>query len=206
VQEKQTQADLLPPGRQIGTKSDYARHRGCAPSAITRAIKDGRIPVLMINGRAMLDFAACDHAWAVSTRPRFDSPGPSAPRGPRLEAEPGADLDALAAARLLREQAAGQLLALRVDREAGLLLERSAVERVVADAGAALRTALADVPHRIGPDLVGRSLPEIAGELGAELERVLRDFCRRLDGFADGTDEHGLGVLDLINPDPGDAP
>lgn len=207
MSENQSQADLIPPGRQIGSKAAYARHRGCAPSAVTRAIQDRRIPVLMIDGRAMIDFAAADAAWAVSTRPRIDAPGPSAPRGPLLDADQSANMDALARARLVREEAAGQLLALRLDREAGALVDRGEVDLVMADIGASLQATLGDVPARIAPRLVGRPLDEIARTLTETLERALNDIADKMEAFSAGPPQGclslaPLGGLDLINPDP----
>jgi hypothetical protein len=146
---------------------------------------------LLIGGKARIDFAAADAAWAISTRPRTDAPGPSAPRGSLLDADQIANMDALAAARLLREQAAGQLLALRLDREAGALVELAAVERVLADLGATLRNILGDVPSRIAPQLVGRPLDEIARTLTETMDRALNDIADKMEQSARGTQDQG---------------
>lgn len=197
MKENNEQGELIPPGRRIGTKAEYARHRGCRPSAVHKAIAARRISTITVNGKELIDFQQADSQWSISTRPRVDSPGPPPPRGPLLDPDQGANMDALARARLVREEAAGQLLALKLDVAAGLLLERASVERVIADAGATLRSALEELPARVASELVDQPLPEISRLLADASARILGTFCEQLARFADGTDAPGLGVLDL---------
>lgn len=62
---------------ELLSKSEYARRRGCAPSAVTKAIKEGRISLIgdKINPRL------ADLEWAENTRARADS-GARTPRSP----------------------------------------------------------------------------------------------------------------------------
>ena len=196
MQENQEQSDLLPPGRRIGTKSEYARHRGCAPSAITRAITDRRIPVLVIDGRAMIDFAQADAAWAVSSRPRSDSPGPSAPRGPRPDTEP-ADLDALAAARLSREQHAAELLGIRVCRARGELVARTDVQRDILDAAAIILGAWETLPDRLAPTMVGiDDQASIRAILRDEIEQLQQQISEQLESIINGRPKLDVDAVD----------
>lgn len=199
--ENKEQGELLPQGRQIGTQSAYAKHRGCRPSAVHKALKERRITGFLVAGKLMLDFAACDAAWAISTRPRADAPGPPPPRGPYQAPDQTEAQDALAAARLRREQAAGELLALRVDREAGLLVELAEVDRVLADLGTTLRVALQDLPHRLAGELVGQPLDEVRRTLTEAMDRTLNDICDKMRAFADGVPEQGT-LLPLAPTDP----
>jgi hypothetical protein len=186
----------LPPGRQIGTKSDYARHRNCAPSAVTRAIADRRISVLVINGKEVIDFAAADAAWASSTRFRRDAT-PPAPRGPTPVPD---GLDAMGIARLKREEAAAELLALRLDREAGLLVLKADVDFVLADFGAMVRTSLEDLGGRIAGALVGRTADEIRRLLDEEATSILTNLVAKAEAAATGADRQTRLELE---PTPG---
>ena len=55
------------------TKSAYARHRGCDEKAVRKAIAEGRISVIVVNGKQMIDPAVADIQWAANTRARADS-------------------------------------------------------------------------------------------------------------------------------------
>ena len=55
------------------TISQYARHRGCDEKAVRKAIAEGRITAVEIDGRKMIDAAVADIQWAQNTRARADS-------------------------------------------------------------------------------------------------------------------------------------
>lgn len=192
MEENPEQAGLLPPSRKIGSKSEYARHRGCAPSAVTRAIADRRISVLIINGKEVIDFAAADAAWASSTRFRRDAT-PPAPRGPTPVPD---GLDAMGIARLKREEAAAELLALRLDREAGLLVLKADVDFVLADFGAMVRTSLEDMPARIAGALVGRAAADICRILDDEVVNILNNLVSKAEAAASGAAQQSRMAFD----------
>ena len=155
TQENPEQGTLFaPPPRKIGGKSEYARHRGCVPSAVTKALREGRISAVLINGREMIDFAAADAAWATSTRARIDA-HPPPPRGPTPAADPEqtAARDDLRAARLRRERAAASLVEHRLGVERGTLIERAAVQRDMTKAVGVLLGILDALPDRLAQRL-----------------------------------------------------
>lgn len=154
------------------SKVDYARHRGCAPSAVTRAIKEGRISVLpdgSINPRI------ADVEWAENSRARADSqrhPPATPPAAAAAAATPPAaaqpaPADAPGAPppppaeggyadhRARREKAEAEEAELRVARLAGRLLDKSAVEPAVFDVVRAMRDRVMNVPARAAPEVIG---------------------------------------------------
>ena len=175
MKKNREQADFIPPGRRIGTEIRYARHRGCAPSAVTRAIAERRIH--RHHQRQGADcFGAADAQWAIGSRPRADAPGPLPPRGPYQPPDQAEAQDALAAARLRREQAAGELLALRVDREAAVLIERCVIEDVLAYGGATrgpLRGRGAPLGPRAGSAVPAEDHPSAGFGDGPRSRRLL---------------------------------
>lgn len=155
--EDPQQGDLLPPpSRKIGTKSEYARHRGVAPSAVTRALKEGRITTVSIGSKMLVDFDKSDADWVLSTRTRSDAMGPPPPRGARQA--PDDELAArMQAAKVMREEslawrALGELDALR-----GSLLHRDEVEKALADFGRVYLSKLQAFPYRLAPAVSGHT-------------------------------------------------
>ena len=55
------------------TQKEYAALRGCAPSAVTKAVQAGRITLVILNGKKMVDVALADRQWSQNTRARGDS-------------------------------------------------------------------------------------------------------------------------------------
>lgn len=71
--------------RQWGPRSvsqaDYARHRGCSPTAVRKAIKDGRIEPLP-DGR--IDPITADEQWERNTRRRSGQASAGVPPPPSV--------------------------------------------------------------------------------------------------------------------------
>lgn len=55
------------------TISQYARHRGCDEKAVRKAIAEGRITAIEVDGKRRIDAAVADIQWAQNTRARADS-------------------------------------------------------------------------------------------------------------------------------------
>ncbi|WP_295450600.1 hypothetical protein [uncultured Thiodictyon sp.] len=182
--ENEAQASLLPPGRKIGTKSEYARHRDCSPSAVTRALAEGRITTIKVNGRDLIDFEAADAAWSVSTRPRIDA-HPPPPRGSRQDDATATARDELRDLRIARERLAVEKAAMELDIRAGLLCERSEVDFVLADVGTRLLAAFEGLPDRLAPLLFGlATMGAMHNALETGLRTVLDDFADSLSRAA----------------------
>lgn len=170
----------------------YARHRGCAPSAVVKAIDEERITTVRDEkGRRLIDPTVADIQWSKNTRARADSARaaapttegqgdtsvssektPSSPESGEAPASKSAysDFRAQTEAETLRRQRRENDLA------EGLLVERRKVDRAVFDAFRALRDAAMAVPQRAAPRCIGLADPR-------EIERVIEDEQRR--AFAD---------------------
>lgn len=146
---------------ELMTKSEYARHRGCAPSAVTRAIKEGRISLIgdKINPRL------ADLEWAENSRARADSgaavarttsggtQAPSAAASAPAQADltqPGPEGEggtapvnpaeaSYAENRRRREAAEAERAELETARAAGRLVDKERLERAVFEAFRTLR-------------------------------------------------------------------
>ena len=77
------------------------------------------------------------------------------------------------AARAVKERYAALTARLQYNREAGILIERAAVEAAVEDIVIALRHALEQHPHRLAPELVGQDLDTIRATLKRETTAAL---------------------------------
>lgn len=64
------------------TISQYARHRGCDEKAVRKAIAEGRITALEVDGKKRIDAAVADIQWAKNTRARADSGARTSAQGP----------------------------------------------------------------------------------------------------------------------------
>ncbi|MFE8034567.1 hypothetical protein [Thiohalocapsa marina] len=174
---------LPPPDRPLLTKSQYARHRGVSPAAITRAIKEKRVVTAKVGKRELIDQKASDALWAAIARPRADSPGPVAGA---LDADASAPDSAAAVSLALKratlrlQEAKAEAANIEIDKQAGLLVERVTVEYLLRDLGEAVRSRVENLPGQLAPVLVG-----IAGDESAlylEIERhtyaVLEDLSQ----------------------------
>lgn len=126
--------------------SEYARHRGVSRTAVHRAVQDGRISILMEEGKQLIDPVVADIQWANNTRsraPAGDSQPPAPPQN--LAAAVSAAYDG-AASRAKRDFHEANLAAMREAKEAGALVDRAGVVQAGTDAGAAARAALERIP------------------------------------------------------------
>ncbi|MCM2319044.1 MAG: hypothetical protein NDI93_06900 [Pseudomonas sp.] len=171
---------------------EYARHRGCAPSAVAKAIKEERITSnLDEKGRPWIDPEVADIQWAKNTRARADSVRAVTPAA-GSQGDGGADPEktpsgpdsgdqggAKAAYSDFRAQTEAETLR-RIRREnaqaEGLLVERKKVDRAVFDAFRALRDRAMAVGQRAAPRCIGLADAR-------EIERVIDEEQRR--AFAD---------------------
>jgi hypothetical protein len=174
------------------SKSEYARHRNCDEKAVRKAIKEGRITAIpQANGRELIDPEVADIQWARNTRARGDSGRPAAPAAfaggdqalplesvsAATETADGslspvpASRDDYQSLRTRRERAAVEAAERENAKEAGLLVERAAVQRGTFDAFRAFRDAVMSTPPRAAAKVVGLADSR-------EIERVITDELR----------------------------
>ena len=146
------------------TKSEFARHVGFKPSYITDLNKQGRL-VLDGKGRVLVEesiklIADTKDPSKIAVAARH-----AAARGTELPEPPAAAEPPSAAAlpesrdyqesRAKREYFAAEREAVAFRKEAGELVEASAVVSVVSDAATILRGKLESLPDLLAPQLIG---------------------------------------------------
>lgn len=154
------------------TKSEYARQRGVNPSAVTKAINEGRITIVSVNGRELIDPVAADAQWAANSRRRVGS-GPAVQ--PRHQAAEPAHLDP----RRVREDAEAQIAMLRLGELRGELIRVDAVRLVLSARITELRERFLGIADRIAPELAALSEIDACHRLvDVEIRQALESFGR----------------------------
>jgi hypothetical protein len=171
---------------------EYARHRGCAVSAVAKAISEGRISVILDEkGRKWIDPEVADIQWAKNTRARADSTRPAASSaagegdgsGVSAETPQGAENagDAVVKAAYSDFRAQTEMETLRQKRRENMAAEGKLADvvqlrRAVFDGFRLLRDRAMAVPQRAAPRCIGLSDAR-------DIERVIDEEQRR--AFAD---------------------
>lgn len=165
------------------TKSEYAKLRGCAPSAVTRAIKEGRITTIQVDGRELIEVAVADIQWQANTRARVDSSSAAAvaslPVPPQIIVanEVGQPTTSYEEARRRRETAEANLAEMKQAEMQGTLIRADAVRSAWAAKITGARDALLQIPSRIAPVLAAETdLVRVTALLEAELRQALADL------------------------------
>lgn len=161
------------------TKSKYAEMRGCAASAVTRAIAEGRITTIVVEGREMIDPTVADIQWARNTRARADSSGATdaAERQPVIAANEVGSVASYEEARRRRETAEASIAEMKQAEMEGVLIRADAVRSAWAAKITGARDALLQIPSRLAPQLAAESdLVAVTGLLEAELRQALAEL------------------------------
>lgn len=161
------------------TKSEYAKLRGCAPSAVTRAIKEGRITTIQVDGRELIEVAVADIQWQSNTRARVDSSSAAtvaAAPAVIVAHEVGATTS-YEEARRRRETAEANLAEMKQAEMEGKLILADAVRSAWAAKITGARDALLQIPSRVAPVLAATTdLVEVTALLEAELRQALAEL------------------------------
>lgn len=171
----------------------YARHRGCAVSAVAKAIEEQRITTILDeNGKKCIDPEVADIQWAKNTRARADSKR-VAPQDALAGMEPAAAAVPAAGAttapdyndyRARREKAEADMAERANLREAGRVLDREATERGMYDATHALRDVLMGLGQRTAPKCIGLAdAREIERVITEEVRFALAQYEQRLQSL-----------------------
>jgi hypothetical protein len=164
---------------------EYARHRGCAPSAVVKAMKEERITSNVDEkGRPWIDPEVADIQWAKNTRARADSGRAVAPAAAGEGAgtidqpeavDAGPDAGSKTAYHDFRSQTEQETL--RQKRRENMVAESKLADvvqlrRAVFDAFRALRDRAMAVSQRAAPRCIGLSDAR-------DIERVIDEEQRR---------------------------
>lgn len=177
---------------------EYARHRGCALTAVQRAIAAGRIGTVDVDGRKMIDQAAADRDWARNTEARPGNQNGAAAAASQL-ALPGAenfqrpaapvavadDPESYTVARAKREMAQAKLAELELAEKMGILVRRDQMESGEIESGRRIKQALENMPSQCSAILAATSDEhEVHRILRVEIRKVLEVLSGSLAGAA----------------------
>lgn len=166
------------------TKSKYAEMRGCAASAVTKAIQEGRISTLMVDGREMIDPEVADIQWQRNTRARADSTSATAVAAlpAVIVANEVGGVTSYDEARRRRETAEANIAEMKQAEMQGALIRADAVRSAWAAKITGARDALLQIPSRIAPVLAATSdLLEVTALLEAELRQALAELSAEVN-------------------------
>ena len=134
-------------------QAEYARRRGVSRQAVAKAIKQGRITVLPDGG---VDPETADREWAENRGSKMLAPSAPATHVNRRQSpapfDP-AEFLTFDEARALREQFAAERERLKLEQEAGLLIDAAEVRAVWFAALRTVRERLLNVPDRLAQQL-----------------------------------------------------
>lgn len=173
-------------------KSDYARHRGVSPAAVTTAIKTGRIRAAVVtrNGKELLDRDKADELWGKNTLQQSPGSGGarlapvSTPTDEQLrsliEGLPEDQIPDLNDSRARREHYLAEKARLEALRGREELVPAADVKAEAFALARSVRDGMMRLPDRLAPLL--------AATLDArEVHRMLTEEIRiALRGLADG--------------------
>lgn len=204
-------------------RNEYARHRGCAPNAVTKAVTSGRIAqaaTLDESGRiASIDAQLADQLWAQNTDPaeaakskdligqqsgaldRMSSAGGdvSAARSetgddtPQPAAGGNADQGEYLAARAKREGFQAKQAELDYLEAIGELVSKRDHRQVSARRYRALRDAFLNIPDRVAAPLAAERDP---ARIHAELTKEIKRVLHELSD--DARAEIARGVTERV--------
>lgn len=156
------------------TQAELARRLKVSRGAVCKATKTGRITP---DEDGLFDPVETELAWIANTRQtakREPSPGKTAKGGRQ---------SAYAEARARKESALARMAELRLEQATGKLVERDAVEFVLADHAATLRGLLENLPDRLAPVLLPlrnhESIRQLLDEAFFQLQHDLADNLER---------------------------
>ena len=171
-------------------KSDYAKHRGVTPAAVTTAIKSGRIACAVVtqNGKQLIDLEKADAAWNRNTLkqpppttagPASTTPTPDQVRA-YIEGLPEDAIPELNESRARREHYQAEKAKLEALQGRGELVPAGEVKREAFALARGVRDALLGIADRLAPQLAATQDARVCHHLLSEEIRVA------LRGLADG--------------------
>jgi len=166
----------------------YARHRGCAISAVVKAVQDGRLSASVgrseVGHPKILDAAKADAEWKASTyADMVPLTGPTAPKKRNGEAE---DAPSLAEARARLDAAKAELAEMDLAERRGELLPASDVEARMVGVFASCKTKLLGVPT-----WVRQQDPGLTRDQVRLFESAIREALEGLAGEPDREERGG---------------
>jgi hypothetical protein len=171
---------------ELITQAEYARRRGCAKSAVAKAVKEGRITLI---GK-LIDPKVADIQWQENTRARADS-APAGRDGAAGQVQAplvagqdaagdgqhqvGAEPEDYSVYRRRREKAEAEMAEQNAAKAAGRLVDRDSADRAAFDAFRELRDRCFAETRSAARLVIG--MTEVR-----EVEQALEDAMRKAFG------------------------
>ena len=169
------------------TFRQYAKHRNCSHTAVSKAVDAGRIPTVTENGQRFIDPSAADKAWLENTDSAKQVGGYTQVAGEAadLPADAGAGDDeestqgaSLATARAKRELTQAKIAELNYQKLAGELVSAEDVKTEAFAVARQVRESILGVPDRIAGQLAAEVDPhKIHALLSTELTKALQSLA-----------------------------
>lgn len=157
--------------------SQYSKHRGVSRTAVSKALRAGRITA---GPDGLIDPVQADADWEANTAPRANSGAmkPPAHATRRTEIPDGAIAD-FNSSRARREAANATLAEIELEARRGTLIDADTVRSQAFTAARAVRNALQAIPARLSAQLAGENDEKKVYRL---LETAIDEACRSLAG------------------------
>lgn len=161
---------------ELLTASDYARHRGVSPAAVSKAIESGRLKHCLVNanGKVRITSAAmADLEWDANTN---QAKAPPAAGSATLPLEPSDEPTSFNAAQTAERNWKAKLLEIEYRTRVSELVDAKEVEARIVDDYTRVKTKLLGVPRRVKAALPHLSTTDIL-TLDALIRESLEDLA-----------------------------
>ena len=173
------------------TPSEYARHRGCSPAAVTLAMKERIAGAIVMRGsKRMLDRDKADHLWnSRGARPpkslvssgRGEEPGrlptPEQVRA-AVSGMPEDEIPGLDVSRERKEHYQAEIARLSALKERGELVPAAEVQKTAFALGRMIRDSLQVIPDRVAAQVAAtKDVREVHRLLSDEIAVALRGLA-----------------------------
>lgn len=162
----------------------YAKHRGCSAMAVSKAVREGRIPVVDgPDGKPMIDPVAADEAWRENTdeSKQIGAYTEAAGEEPKLPDDVPRDREGKAVSgRAKREEFQARITELKFREMAGELVNAEEVRQEAFRIARQTREAVLSVPDRVAAQIAAEQNPQAVHEI------LTTELTKALEAIADG--------------------
>lgn len=166
---------------ELISKSAFAAMMNVSPAAVTKAIKEGRMTVVVEGDKEKIDPAVAQIQWAQNTRARSPSnnAAPAADAAPAGGSTKGNNEAGYWDSRTSREEAEAGIAQLKLAELRKTLIPVDAVRAAFGTAFASAREALMQIPSRIAASLAAEAdAQKIQIELGDAIHAALMSLSK----------------------------
>lgn len=160
-----------------GSKAEFSRKYGYSKAAVTQFDKAKK---LVYVAPGIIDFEASIRLINDTSDPaRIDVKHRHAMKRGETEISISDVHGSFQKARAIKEKYLAMMARLEFEKEEGLLIEKSYVEKVIFERGRQFRDGVITASRRIAPKIAGKeSVKEIEELINAEMRQMLHDFAK----------------------------